>query len=109
MAFYDDFFATIPIDQQSPLISFFLPFLLIFALFFGALAVVKVFNKKINVVISLVLTLLTTQTPVFTWFASYLPTYGAVAAVGLFGALFVFGLFRWAFYRGRNIYEEQGG
>lgn len=106
---FEDFFPTLPIDQQSPFVSFVFPFLLIFALFFGTLSLVRVFNKRISALLALIFTLVTTQTPAFSWFASILPAYGAIAATSIFVIIFVFGFIRWGLYRGRDIYEEHGG
>lgn len=89
--------------------TLFLPFILILAILFGALELLHVFNKKINLVLALVFTLLTTQTPVFVWFATILPLYGAVAAVGVFIVLFFVLTLRWGFSRGKDIYQEMGG
>jgi hypothetical protein len=102
-------FDTSMLITNELLYSLFLPFILIFALLFGALEVVHVFNKRINLVLALVFTLFATQTPVFSWFATILPLYGAVAVLGVFAVLFVFGIIKWGYSRGREIYWEVGG
>jgi hypothetical protein len=109
MAFEDllkSFIPSLPVEQYGLLYSFFFPFLLIFAVLFAALEVVNIFSRKINLVLALVFTFLTFPTGTFVWFATILPTYGAIVAVGTFAALFFFGVIRWGLSRGKDIYME---
>jgi len=101
-----NFLPNLPIDQYGLLYSLILPFLLIFAVLFGALEILHIFSRKVDIVLALVFTFLTLPTGAFAWFASILPTYGAMAAVGTFAALFFVGVIRWGFSRGKDIYKE---
>jgi len=87
----------------------FLPFIFIFALLFGALVLVHLFSKKINLILALILTFSTMATPVFGWFATILPVYGATAVFGVFIALFVVGTLVFGWKKGKDIYIESGG
>jgi hypothetical protein len=89
--------------------NFFLPFIFIFALLFGALEVIHIFGKKINLILALIFTFSTMVTPVFGWFATILPVYGAIAVFGVFITLFVVGTLIYGWRRGEDIYLEGGG
>ena len=94
------------LGAQELIYTLFLPFILIFALLFGALQLVNLFGKKINLVLALVLTLFTMATPVFTWFSTMLPLYGATAAFGVFVAVFIIGTLLVGWRKGKNIYRR---
>lgn len=87
----------------------FLPFIFIFALLFGALELVHLFGKKINLILALIFTFSTMATPVFGWFATILPLYGATAVFGVFIALFIVGTLIFGWRKGKDIYIEGGG
>jgi hypothetical protein len=104
--FLTNFIPNLPIEQYGIFYSLVLPFLIIFAVLFGALEFLHIFGRKVDLMLALVFTFLTLPTGAFTWFASILPTYGAIAAVGTFVALFIFGSLRFGFSRGKDIYKE---
>jgi len=79
-------------------------FIILFAILWGLLEAINKFSFRINLVISIGFALIA----VFTnpWILSYIATLGSYLAVVLFGILFLFGVIRWGFGRGRDIYHD---
>lgn len=82
----------------------FIPFIIIFAVFWGLLEMIDRFGSKVNLTISLGFALIAAYTN--PWILAYIATLGSIAAVVLFGILFLFGVIRWGLGRGKEIYVE---
>ena len=108
MALFDlSYIQSLGIDQL--LFGLVFPFLVIFAIFWGLLATMRIFGTKVNTVLALILSLVILPTPAFVWFATYLVQLGSTLALVVFIAIFVFGVIRWGFSRGKDIYIGTGG
>ena len=108
MALFDlSYIQSLGIDQL--LFGLVFPFLVIFAIFWGLLATMRIFGTKVNTVLALILSLVILPTPAFVWFATYLVQLGSTLALVVFIAIFVFGVVRWGFSRGKDIYIGTGG
>ena len=107
MALFDlSYIQSLGIDQL--LFGLVFPFLVIFAIFWGLLATMRIFGTKVNTVLALILSLVILPTPAFVWFATYLVQLGSTLALVVFIAIFVFGVIRWGFSRGKDIYYSTG-
>ncbi|HLC39700.1 MAG TPA: hypothetical protein VJJ76_02355 [archaeon] len=108
MALFDlSYIQSLGIDQL--LFGLIFPFLVLFAIFWGLLATMRVFGTKVNTVLALILSLVILPTSAFVWFATYLVQLGSTLALVVFIAIFVFGVIRWGFSRGKDIYIGTGG
>ena len=108
MALFDlSYIQSLGIDQL--LFGLIFPFLVLFAIFWGLLATMRIFGTKVNTVLALILSLVILPTPAFVWFATYLVQLGSTLALVVFIAIFVFGVIRWGFSRGKDIYIGTGG
>src|SRR3989338_771469 len=108
MALFDlSYIQSLGIDQL--LFGLVFPFLVIFAIFWGLLATMRIFGTKVNTVLALILSLVILPTSAFVWFATYLVQLGSTLALVVFIAIFVFGVIRWGFSRGKDIYIGTGG
>jgi len=107
MALFDlTYLQSIGIDQL--LFGLLLPFLVLFAIFWGLLTAMRIFGSKVNTVLALIFALVIIPTPAFVWFATYLVQLGTTIALAAFILIFIFGVIRWAFGRGWDIYYRTG-
>jgi len=91
------------------LFSLLLPFFVLFAIFWGLLVAMKIFGNKVNTILALIFALVILPTPAFVWFATYLVQLGTTIALAAFILIFIFGVIRWALFKGYDIYSETGG
>jgi hypothetical protein len=82
--------------------QFFLPFILTYTIFFAVLQLLPLFSKRINLIISLVITILIAVSPMWVKIVTIMTQYGVFSAVGAFFAVFVVGVWAWAFRKSRE-------
>lgn len=101
-----DFIQQIP--QEQLIFQVILPFIVVFAILWGALESLGTFSRRINLVLALSFTTGFAITDYFLWFSRYLINLGSFLVLAAFLALFGFGILRWMFGRGRDVYYETG-
>ncbi len=96
----------IKIPQEQFVFQFMLPFIIVFAILWGVLTSMKVFERKINLVLAFAMSVGFAFTNLFVWFSTYIINLGSYVALGGFIIIFVLGIFRWMFGRGRDVYYD---
>ncbi len=96
----------LPTDQLFT--NFFLPFILIFAILWGLFSMISIFNRKINIILAIGITLLVANTEYFVLLSTTVFQYSGFAGVVVFGVVLIFGIIRWGFSRGEDIYDVSG-
>jgi cellulose synthase/poly-beta-1,6-N-acetylglucosamine synthase-like glycosyltransferase len=100
----------LPPPYNEYLFTYVVPFIILFAIFWGVLSLMRIFGKKINVFFAIVFPLIFMfgAPETFLWFSNYLISLGSYLAIGAFAIIFIFGVIRWGFQRGYDVYLETG-